>query len=177
LDELFLRFTKSSLVGDIEDSIVGLGMLTVSTSNLNLVLIGNGLEGFLIVHQLWQFDVDRCSHGGTKIGWARSNVTKMTIMGEVDNRFNMLSGSAESLKYLWDVSIFLHRNDSKLILLINPDKESLGVVVENTSTRWPVSVKTARLKESVTLFEEEMVSDELFLILFAHAFEWVELSF
>jgi len=45
----------------------------------------------------------------------------------------------------------LHGDDSELILLVDPDQESLGVVVEDTSARWPVSVEVASLKESVTL--------------------------
>jgi hypothetical protein len=63
-----------------------------------------------------------------------------------------------------------------LILFVNPDKESLVVVVEDTSARWPVSVETASLEETVTLLEKEMISDELFLVLLGHAFEWVEFS-
>ena len=150
LDELLLRLTESSLVGDIEDSIIGLSMLTVSTSDLDLVLVGDSVEGILITHQLWQIDVNGCSHGGTKVGWARSDVTKMRVVREFNNRFNMGCGSAESIEDSCDVSTWLHRNNSELILLIDPDKESLVVVVENTSARWPVSVKTARFEEFVT---------------------------
>ena len=150
LDKLFLSSTESSLVGDIEDSIIGLSMLTVSTSDLDLVLVGDSVEGILITHQLWQIDVNGCSHGGTKVGWARSDVTKMRVVREFNDRFNMGGGSAESLEDSCDVSSWLHRNNSELILLIDPDKESLGDVVENASAGWPVSVKTARFEEFVT---------------------------
>jgi len=152
-------------------------MLTVSTSDLDLVLVGDSVEGILITHQLWQIDVNGCSHGGTKVGWARSDVTKMRVVSEFNDRFNMGGGSAESLEDSCDVSSWLHRNNSELILLIDPDKESLGVVVENTSAGWPVSVKTARFEEFVTFLEEEMIGNELVLILLAHTLKRIELSF
>ena len=151
LDKLLLRFTESSLVGDIENSVVGLSMLTMDTSDLDLVFVGNLVEGFFIVHQLWQLDVDRSSHGSTKVGWARGNVTEMLVVGELDDSFNMLSSSAKSLEDSSDVSTWLHGNDTKLILLVNPHEESLLLVVEDTSARWPVPVETARLEEFVSL--------------------------
>jgi hypothetical protein len=75
----------------------------------------------------------------------------MIVVGELDDSFNMLSGSAKSLEDCTNVGTWLHRDNSELILLIDPDEESLGVIVENTSSRWPVSVETARLEESVSL--------------------------
>ena len=126
-------------------------MLTMSTSNLDLVLISNGVESGLVSLQLWKLDMDGSSHSGTEVGWARSDVTKMVVVGELNNRFNMSGGSAESLEDGCDISAWLHGNNSQLILLIDPDEESLAIVVENTSTRWPVSVETARLEELVTL--------------------------
>jgi len=60
-----------------------------------------------------------------------------------------------------------------LILLINPNEESLGVIMEDTSSLWPVSVKTTSVKESVALFEKEMIIDQLLLVFFGHALERV----
>lgn len=57
----------------------------------------------------------------------------MLVVGEFDNGFNVLGGSAESVEDLGDTSTWLHGNNSELILLVNPDEESLGVIVENTS--------------------------------------------
>ena len=75
----------------------------------------------------------------------------MVIAGELADCFNMSSGSAESIEDGRNICVFLHRNDSKLILFVDPDEESLGIVVENTSSGWPVSVETTGLEESVTL--------------------------
>ena len=75
----------------------------------------------------------------------------MVIAGELADCFNMRSGSAESIEDGRNISVFLHGNDSKLILFVDPDEESLSIVVENTSSGWPVSVETTGLEESVTL--------------------------
>ena len=75
----------------------------------------------------------------------------MVIAGEFADGFNMSGTSAESLENSSDVGIVLHGDDSKLILLVNPDEESLGIVVENTSAIWPVSVEVASGKESISL--------------------------
>ena len=62
-----------------------------------------------------------------------------------------------------DVSTVLHGDDSELILLVNPNEESLVVVMEDTSAGRPVSVEVTGLKETITFLEEEMVVDKLLL--------------
>ena len=151
LDKLLLGFSESSSVRDIEDTIVGLSVLSVDTSDLDFILISHLIESCLISHQLWKFDVDGSSHGGTKVGWAGSDVTEMIVMGELANGLNMCGSSAESLEHLSNIGTWLHRDNSQLILLVDPNKECLGIVMENASARWPVSVETASIKESVTL--------------------------
>ena len=89
LDKLLLGFSESSSVRDIEDTIVGLSVLSVDTSDLDFVLFGNSVESRLVSHQLWKFDVDGSSHGGTEVGWARSNVTEMVVVGEFANGFDV----------------------------------------------------------------------------------------
>ena len=61
------------------------------------------------------------------------------------------SGTGESVEDCVDVSTGLHGDDSELILLINPHKESLVIVVEDTSALGPLAVKTASLQESISL--------------------------
>jgi len=98
-------------------------------------------------------------------------------MSEFDiGGLEMSNGSAKSIEDFEDSTILLHGDDSELIFFVDPDEESLGIVMEDTSTRWPVSVKVASRKESVTLLEEEMVVDELLLIGGRHTFEWVEFT-
>jgi len=70
----------------------------------------------------------------------------------------------------------LHGNNSKLILFIDPNQEVLLIVMEDTSTIWPVSVETASIKESITFLEEIVISNELVLIFLAHTLQWVVLA-
>lgn len=151
LDELLLGSTESSSVGNVEDSIVGLGMLSVDTSDLHEVLLGDVLELFLLLHELWKLDVHGGSEGGSQVGWARGDVTEMLVVRELTDGLDVSSGSAESVEHLEDTSSLLHGDDSELILLIDPDEESLGVVVEDSSAGWPVSVEVASSQESVSL--------------------------
>jgi hypothetical protein len=75
----------------------------------------------------------------------------MIVFGELADGLNLSCGSAESIEDLLDTGSLLHGDDSELILLVDPDEESLGNIVEDTSTRWPVSVQVACLKESISL--------------------------
>lgn len=134
LDELLLRSSESSSVGDIEDTVIGFSVLSVNSSNLDVVFVGNLVEKCFVLHELWKLDVDGTSHGGTEVSWAGSDVSKMLVVGEFADSFNVLGGSAESVEDLGDSGTWLHGNDSELILLVDPDEESLGVVVENTSS-------------------------------------------
>jgi hypothetical protein len=52
-----------------------------------------------------------------------------------------------------------------LIFLVDPDEESLILVVEDTSAVGPVSIQTYSLKESVSFLEEEVVVNELLSLL------------
>ena len=55
-----------------------------------------------------------------------------------------------------------------MVFFVDPDKERLVVVVEDASSIRPVPVEAASFEESVALFEEEVVFDELFLVLWGH---------
>jgi len=98
----------------------------------------------------------------------------MLIVRELGDLLNGGGGSAESVEDLFDTSSFLHGDDSKLIFFVDPDEERFGIIVEDTSTGWPVSVQVASFEESISFLEQEVVSDELFSGGFVHAFEWVE---
>ena len=98
----------------------------------------------------------------------------MLVVCELQNGFDVSSGSAESVEDLLDASTWLHGDDSQLIFLVNPDQERLCIIVEDTSSWWPVSVEVACLQESVTLLEQEMVIDEFLWNFWAHTIKWVE---
>lgn len=161
LDKGFLRESESSLVGDVEDTVVGLSMLSVDTSDLNVIFVSDLVEQFLVLHQFWQLDVHGGSEGGTEVGRARGDESKMVVVRELANLLNLSSSSAKSVEHFLDASSLLHGDDSELIFFVDPDQEGLLGVVENSSARWPVSVEVASLKESISLLEKEMVVDEL----------------
>ena len=56
----------------------------------------------------------------------------MVVDGELEGLFNVSVGSGESLKHFSDVSSLLHRDDSELIFLVEPDQEGLVVIVEDS---------------------------------------------
>ena len=60
-----------------------------------------------------------------------------------------------------------------MIFLVDPDEESLILVVEDTSAVGPVSIQTYSLKESVSLLEEEVIVNELLSLLLSQLVERV----
>ena len=110
-------------------------------------------------------DMNRCSHCSSKVGWAGCDVTKMVIICEFSNLLNFGLSINKSLEYLFDVGSWLHGNNSELILFVDPDEEGLVIIVVDTSVLRPVSVETASIKESISLFEKEVVIDKLLSIL------------
>ena len=151
LNESLLGETESSLVGDVENTGAGVGVLTVDTTELHVVLSADVLHLGHVLAELGQLDVHGGSESGTKVGRAGGDVTEMVITRELGDLLDGAGSSAESVEDGLDVGTVLHRDDSKLILLVDPDDESLGVVVEDTSARRPVSVEVASLKESIAL--------------------------
>ena len=151
LDELDLTTAETTPVGDVEDTIAGVGVLAVLATDLHVVLVGDALEARPVLHEVGELDVDGGAHGGTEVGGARGDVTKVIVVGELGHGLDVGSSSGETGEDGTDVGTRLHGDDTELILLVNPDEESLGIVVEDTTTLGPVAVQTASLKEAVTL--------------------------
>jgi len=173
LDELDLVSSESSHVGNIENTIISLGVLTVDTSNLHVIFIGDGLMQGLSFHQFWQVDVNGGSQTGSHVGWASRDVTEVLVVGELSLGLNDVGGISESLEDSLDIGTLLHGDDSKLILLVNPDEEVLGGVVEDTSSFWPVSLESSGFKEFVSTLEKEMIGDKLCLFSVGHSLKRV----
>ena len=68
----------------------------------------------------------------------------------------------------------MHGDDSKLVFFVDPDKEGLVVVVEDSSSLRPVTVEATCIQESVSFFEEEVVSNQLILLFRSHCSERIE---
>ena len=89
-------------------------------------------------------------------------------MGELSHFLNFSAGLRKSSEDGTDISTLLHRNNSKLILLVYPDEEGLLVVMEDASSIWPVTVEVAGLKESISLLEKEVIFNQLTSLAFSH---------
>lgn len=146
LDEIDLGATKAAQVRDVEDAVVGLGVLTVCTTDLDVVLVGDGLELLWLLAKLGELDVDGSAHASAQVGGAGGDVAKVLVVGELGLLLDLGGSDRKSLEDLADVRALLHRDDTELVLLIDPDEESLGVVVEDTTSLGPFTLETAALK-------------------------------
>jgi len=110
------------------------------------------------------------------------NVTILFIKTEVfarlflDRVSNSLDTLGQSLKDSSDISSHLHRNDTELIFFIDPDKEGLLVIVEDTTALRPVSFHTSNSQVSITRHKEEVVINQLLTNRFLHASKRIVLA-
>merc|ERR1712012_1075629 len=63
-----------------------------------------------------------------------------------------------------------------LVLLIDPEKEGLGVIVEDTTTLRPVTLHTSNSQVTISRDEEEMVINQLLADSLVHASERIVLA-
>ena len=155
LNKVLLGATETSSVGDVVGGIDSLGVLSVDTADLHVVLVSDLLEGRHVLGELGESDVNGGTEGSSQVGGAGGDVTEMVVVGEGGDGLDVGSGAGEALEDGTDVSTLLHGDNSELILLVDPDKEGLVVVVEDTSVLGPVTVKTAGLEETVSLPEKD----------------------
>jgi len=100
----------------------------------------------------------------------------MSVVGKLGLLLNLSSGSGKSFKDLSDVGAWLHRDDTKLILFVDPHKESFVVVVEDSACFGPIAFEAATLKIFVTTLEKEVIGNKLLFISFCHVAEGVVLA-
>ena len=98
----------------------------------------------------------------------------MIVVQELGLILNSLGCASEALEDSADISSHLHRNDAEFIFLIDPNEESLVRIVEDSTAFGPVSVQTASIKESISLLEEEVISNKLLLRGLIHTIKRVE---
>merc|ERR1712045_548559 len=156
------------LVGNVI-SVSGLSArFTTGSTGLNGKLFASGLKGIkTFLGPSREVDVDGGSHASSKIGWARVNITELFGQLEVLAGFSLdgvlygLNTSGQSFEYTLGITSLLHGNDSELILLINPDKECFGFIVEDSTAFWPVTLHTSYLQVWITRHEEEVIINQL----------------
>lgn len=81
-----------------------------------------------------------------------------TNFKSIKNSAHQIQSLAESLEHLSDVSSLLHRDQSGVILLVDPHKECFGIVVPDSTAIWPITSHTRGQKERRDrLIKQEMV--------------------
>jgi len=168
LDELDLGVAKTVLVGDVV-GVAGLTAgLTTGAARLDVEFLATLLQEVdTLLGPSGEIDVDRGAHAGTQVGGARVDVAELLREHEVlagfglDGVTDSLDTAGKALEDTLDVTALLHGDDAELILLVDPDKEGLVGVVEDTTTLGPVTLHTSDLQVGVTRHEEEVVVDEL----------------
>ena len=89
LHKINLWSAKSPFIRNIIDVIISLCMFTMSTSDLDVILVCNCLKLGLVLAKIWQMDMDWSSQSCSKISWTRSNISKMFIVSKFSDSFNM----------------------------------------------------------------------------------------
>jgi len=180
LDELNLGVTQAMFVGNVI-GVTGLATrFTTGTTGLQAKGLAPSLQTIDgILCPAGQVNVDGGTHASAQVGGAGVDVAELGGQQEVLARLSLdgfADGSnapGETLEDALDVTALLHGDDAELILLVDPDKEGLGSVVEDATAFGPVALHTSDLQVGVTRHEEEMVIDELLAGGLVHAGEGV----
>jgi len=183
LDQLNLGVSETVLVGDVISVSSLTARFSAGSTGLNSEFLASCLE---LVNSLLgvsgKINVDGSSHASSKIGWAGVDVS--VLLGEgivlarlgLDGIANSLDSTGKTSEDSLDVSSLFHGDDTGLILLIDPHKEGLSVIVEDSTTLGPVTLHTSNCQVSVSADKKEVVIDELLSDSFIHASEWVVLA-
>jgi hypothetical protein len=148
--------------------VIGLGVFTMSATDLYVEPISNSFELSLLQAEVGQMDMNGGAESCTAISGARSDVAQTLAVSKLSFLLDFSSSPGKSAENCSDVSAWLHGDNTKLILFVDPGEESLCIIVENASAFGPVTVKAAGFKETVALFEQEVIIDQLLLLLRSH---------
>jgi len=180
LDQLDLRVSKTMLVGDvISASSLATGFSTGSTG-LDSELFTASLE---LVNRFLgparEVNMDRGTHTSSKVGRAGVDIaillreSKVLATFGLDRVSNSLDTTSKTSKDSLDISSLLHGDDSHLVLLVDPEKEGLGSVVEDSTALRPVTLHTSNGKVTVSTDEEEVIINKLLTDSLIHTSERV----
>ena len=108
---------------------------TTGATGLETHAIASGLQSINgVLGPSGEVNVDGCTHTSSQVGWARVDITEFGGDLEVLARFSLdgisdsLDTPGETLENTLDITTLLHGDDTELILLIDPDQESLGAL-------------------------------------------------
>jgi len=168
LDELNLGVAQAMFVGNVI-GVTGLATrLAAGTTGLQAESLAPSLQSVnAIFGPAGQVHVDGGTHASAQVGGAGVNVAELGAEQELlaalslDGVTDSSNAPGETLKDTLDITALLHGDDTELILLVDPDKEGLVLVVEDATALGPVALHASDLQVGVTRHEKEMVIDEL----------------
>jgi hypothetical protein len=103
LSEVDFGAAQSTEVRDVEDAVISLGVLSVSATDLHVVLVGNGLELVWVLSKLGELDMHGSTHASSEVGWARGDVAEMVVGSELSLSLDLVGSDGEALEDLTDV--------------------------------------------------------------------------
>jgi len=180
LDKLNLGVAQAMFVGNVV-GVTGLATrFAAGTTGLQAKSFAPLLQ---LVNRLLgpagQVNVDGGTHASAQVGGAGVDVAELGGEQELlatlglDGLTDSGDAPGETLEDTLDITALLHGDDAELILLVDPDKEGLGSIVEDATALGPVTLHTSDLQVGVTGHEEEVVVDELLADLLVHASQGV----
>jgi len=183
LDQFNLGVAKTMLVGDVISVTSLASRFSAGSTGLNLQFLASNLElldAFLGPSR--EVNVDRGSHASTEVGGTGVDVT--VLLGQsvvlarlgLDGLLDGLDTAGEAGEDSLDVATLLHGDDTGLVLLIDPEKEGLGVIVEDSTTLGPVTLHTSDGQVSISVDKEEMIINQLLSNLLVHASKRIVLA-
>merc|ERR1719310_1504424 len=178
LDKFNLGVAKTMLVGDVISVTSLASRFSAGSTGLNLQFLASNLELLdTLLGPSGEVNMDRGSHASTEVGGAGVDVT--VLLGQsvgLDRLLDGLDTAGEAGEDSLDVAALLHGDDTGLVLLIDPEKEGLGVIVEDSTTLGPVTLHTSDSQVTVSGNEEEVVIDQLLTDSLVHASERIVLA-
>jgi len=148
-----LRASKSALVRDVVGCIHSLRVLSMDSTDLHVVLVCDFLELLHVSRKFRESDVHGSAQSSSQVSGARGDVTAVLVVRELADRLDVGGCAAEALEDGVDICSLLHGDDTELILFVYPHKESLVIVVEDTTASGPVAVAATAFEETVAFLE------------------------
>merc|ERR1719458_125316 len=180
LDEGDLGVSQPVLVGHVVCAAIEATRLSTGSTGLDCELLAPLLQGVkTLLGVSGQVNHDGGPHAGAKVGGAGVDVAVLLREGKFFARFRLdgvsdsLDSTRETGEDSLDVATLLHGDDSHLVLLVHPQEEGLGGIVEDSSALGPVALHAGNSEVGVTGDEEEVVVDELLADLLVHPTEGV----
>ena len=183
LHKLHLGVTQAMLVGDV----VSDASLATRLSPRATRLEGQLLATLLQCRQAFlrparKVDVDRGTHASAQVGGARVQVAIPGVKQELlpglspDRIAHSLDATSQPVKDSLDIASLLHGDDAELVLLIDPDKEGLSIVVIDAPAFRPVTLHASSNQVLVPRHEQEVVIYQLLASSLFHSKKWIVLS-